>query len=160
MPSGASSHRPNKEVHLTQLSQKITLSNLQHSLHILLFQKYHNNLCCPSKILHKHFFLKTMLTQNFGGTTRSIMACLKVMKFNRLLILMNIVHHKFNFTASHSHTSFLSLSFVIITIMGHWWYQIILQKSLTVHDKGPARRMLLSVVRNIQITYNSIEKCC
>ena len=79
------------------------------------------------------------------------------MKFNILLILMNIVHRKFNFTATHSHTSFLSLSFVIITIMGHWWYQIILQKSLTVHDKGPARRMLLPVVRNIQITHNSIE---
>ena len=54
-----------------------------------LFSKYHSPGCCPSKLLLKHSFnfswgdyksqekWKTMLMQNFGGTTNSINAFLK-----------------------------------------------------------------------------------
>ena len=54
------------------------------------FQKYHNTLCLPSKILHKHCSIfsgdlqwsqektKTMLMQNFGGQTKGITVFLKV----------------------------------------------------------------------------------
>ena len=53
------------------------------------FEKYHNTLCCPSKILHKHcfqFLLRLTIAPrkieynaygNFGGTTKSIMVFLK-----------------------------------------------------------------------------------
>ena len=55
-----------------------------------LFQKYHNTLCFPFKILHNYSYkfllrgdyklqekLKTMLIQNFGGKTNSIMVFFK-----------------------------------------------------------------------------------
>ena len=54
-----------------------------------LFQKYHNTLCCPSKVLHKHCFhfllgltiapreIGNNAYAKFGVTTKSIMVFLK-----------------------------------------------------------------------------------
>ena len=86
-----------KEVSPSQLC-----SSTRHLCHLFTighFRKYHNTLCLFPQILHKHCFcflfgslnsqekLETMLMQNLGGQTKSIMAFSKVAYGNLTLAI-------------------------------------------------------------------------
>ena len=85
-------------------SRDISVYHLVTQHHIGHFQKYYITLCLSSKTLHKHCSIfsrdlqwsqekiKTMLIQNFGGQTKSIMVFLKVAHFlsNKILIFKKV----------------------------------------------------------------------
>ena len=120
------------------------------------FQKYHNTLCLPSKILHKHCSIfswdlqwfqekiKTMLMHNFGGQTKSIMVFLKVAyTFNETRVIqcpcsswIAYVNCSFRFNLKQQETQLSSLLSIQLSACSLGLPQLTPMLSVLLHSPG------------------------